>query len=291
MADNATAVEDRIEVRIEAITGRRPVSLSPLAGGCIGQVLRVDFSDGVPLVAKLGGADSRLDQEGGMLTYLAAHSRLPVPDVISAEPDLLLMSYLEGRGVLGPEAEVHAAELLADLHEVHADQFGFGTATQIGGLVQPNPWADDWVGFFAEQRLIYMGRQALKASRLPGAVFARLEIFAGHLNRWLTTEFRPSLIHGDMWGGNVLCQGGRIAGFVDPAIYFADREIELAFATLFNTFGPAFFEAYQGRRPLAPGFFEERRDIYNLYPLLVHVRLFGGSYVASVETSLARFGF
>lgn len=287
MADNTTSVE----ARIEAITGRRPVSLAPLAGGCIGQVLRADFSDGAPIVAKLGGADSRLDQEGGMLTYLADHSRLPVPEVISAAPDLLLMSYFDGRDAVTPAAEAHAAELLADLHEVSADRFGFETATLIGGLVQPNPWADDWVGFFAEQRLLYMGRLALDAGRLPAAIFARLEKFAGQLERWLTSASRPSLIHGDMWGGNVLCHGGRIAGFVDPAIYYADAEIELAFATLFNTFGPAFFEAYQGRRPLAPGFFEERRDIYNLYPLLVHVRLFGGSYVASVETILAGFGF
>ena len=75
-----------------------------------------------------------------------------------------------------------------------------------------------------------------------------------------------------------------------PAIYFADAEIELAFATLFNTFGDSFFARYSERRPLRPGFFEERRDLYNLYPLLVHVRLFGGGYVGAVERILDRFG-
>jgi fructosamine-3-kinase len=88
----------------------------------------------------------------------------------------------------------------------------------------------------------------------------------------------------------VLSKGGRIAGFVDPAIYYADAEIELAFSTLFSTFGEAFFKRYGEIRPLREGFFEERRDIYNLYPLLVHARLFGGSYAQSVDSVLTRFG-
>ena len=99
----------------------------------------------------------------------------------------------------------------------------------------------------------------------------------------------PSLIHGDLWTGNVLCHDSRIAGLVDPAIYHADAEIELAFATLFGTFGDAFFARYTEHRPLAPGFFEARRDLYNLYPLLVHTALFGGSYARSVDRTVRRF--
>ncbi len=83
----------------------------------------------------------------------------------------------------------------------------------------------------------------------------------------------------------------RIAGFVDPAIYFGHPEIELAFSTLFGTFGEPFFRRYAELRPLRPGFLEHRRDLYNLYPLLVHVRLFGGSYVNSVDGTLKRLGF
>jgi fructosamine-3-kinase len=102
---------------------------------------------------------------------------------------------------------------------------------------------------------------------------------------------RPSLIHGDVWTTNVLAEGEQITAFLDPAIYFAHAEIELAFTTLFGTFGPAFYERYHQIRPIGPGFFETRRDLYNLYPLLVHVRLFGGSYVNSVHQILARFGY
>ncbi len=133
-----------------------------------------------------------------------------------------------------------------------------------------------------------MGRRALDAGRLPGATFAALEAFCGKLDRFVAPGARPGLIHGDVWGGNVLARAGRIAAFVDPAIYFADAEIELAFSTLFGTFGEAFFERYRQIRPIAPGFLEVRRDLYNLYPLLVHTRLFGGGYAARVERILAR---
>ena len=136
-----------------------------------------------------------------------------------------------------------------------------------------------------------MAGEALAAGRLPKAAMARIEKFAGRLGDFLPADSRPSLIHGDLWTGNVLCRGGRVAGFVDPAIHYADAEVELAFATLFGTFGDAFFARYAQHRPLRPGFFEERRELYNLYPLLVHVRLFGGHYVQGVERTLGRFGF
>ena len=112
---------------------------------------------------------------------------------------------------------------------------------------------------------------------------------AGRLGRWIDEPDQPGLIHGDCWGGNVLCRRGRVAAFIDPAIYYADPDMELAFGTLFATFGPAFFRRYQDIRPLRPGFFEARRDLYNLYPLLVHVRLFGGTYLTGVERVLDRF--
>lgn len=98
----------------------------------------------------------------------------------------------------------------------------------------------------------------------------------------------PSLLHGDLWTGNVLVRDGRVAGLVDPPICRGHREIELAFATLFGTFGSDFFDAYASTLPLAPGFHEERRDIYNLYPRLVHVRLFGSGYLAGIDATLRR---
>ncbi len=280
-----------IEETIAAAAGSPPLRFSALGGGCIADVQRVRLADGTDLVAKIGDPGSGLALEGFMLRYLAEHSRLPVPEVLHAEDTLLLMSCIETGGGLGSKAQVHAAELLADLHSVTADKFGFERDTVIGGLHQPNPGTKSWTAFFRDQRLLYMAGQGQKAGRLPGRTLDRIEALAGRLERWLDDDVEASLIHGDMWGGNVLCNSRGIAGFVDPAIYHAHAEIELAFSTLFGTFSDAFFGRYREIRPLRPGFFEERRDLYNLYPLLVHVRLFGGHYVGSVERTLSQFGF
>jgi fructosamine-3-kinase len=279
-----------IEDLIAQATGSRPRGSSPMSGGCVGEVTRVDLENGQTIVAKIGGPGSGLAVEGHMLRYLGGHSRLPVPAVLYAEERLLLMAYVETDGALTAGAEVHAADLLADLHAITDEAFGFGKDTVIGGLHQPNPRTTSWLAFFRDQRLLYMGREALRAGRLPGRLMGRLETFAGRLQRWLDDGSRPALVHGDLWTGNVLCKDGRVAAFIDPAVYYADAEIELAFGTLFGTFGEAFFDRYREHRPLQPGFFEERRDLYSLYPLLVHVRLFGGSYVGSVERTLRQFG-
>lgn len=275
---------------IAKVTGKRPRRFAPLLGGCIGDVYRVELAGGGTVVAKLGDGGSGLGLEGLMLHYLSEHSALPVPEVLHAEDGLLIMSWIEGGDGIGAAAQAHAAELLAALHGVTAERFGFERHTLIGGLDQPNPWSERWIPFFRDQRLLYMGGQALAAGRLPKKLMGRLEALAGRLERWLEEPERPSLIHGDVWTGNVLCRRDRVVGFVDPAIYYADPEIELAFSTMFGTFTEPFFERYGEIRPLRPGFFEERRDLYNLYPLLVHVRLFGGSYAASVERTLKRFG-
>ncbi len=279
-----------IKDTIARAAGSPPAGFSAMGGGCIGDVYRVRLEDGRTLVAKVGDEGSGLDLEGFMLDYLAQHSRLPVPEVLHAEDGLLLMTYIETQGGLDAAAQVHGAGLVADLHGVTADRFGFERATVIGGLHQPNPWTDSWIEFFRDQRLLHMGGEAVRAGRLPARLMGRIETLCGRLDKWIEEPAAPSLLHGDMWTGNVLVRDGRVAGFVDPAIYYGDPEIELAFSTLFGTFSAPFFERYQELRPLRPGFHEERRDLYNLYPLLVHVRLFGGSYVASVERTLGRFG-
>lgn len=281
---SAELLKDNITI----LTGKKPRGLVRLSGGNVAEVYQVTFSKADPIVTKLGGG---LVLEARMLTFLKDHSHLPVPDVIHVDNSLLLMDYLASRGTLNMAAQNHAGELLADLHSITARSFGFKWDTVIGGLHQPNPETTDWLSFFRDHRLLYMGQQAEESGRLPTQILGRLKDFCDCLERWISSPPQPSLIHGDMWGGNVLCQENQISGFIDPAIYFADPEIELAFSTLFSTFGDGFFERYQEHRKIAPGFFEERREIYNLYPLLVHVRLFGGTYVASVNATLKRFGF
>lgn len=272
--------------RIHAHLGAGIVGEQALAGGCIADVRRLTLSDGRDVVAKLGQG---LALEGFMLTYLADHSRLPVPKVLFCAEDLLVMDYLPTSGALSDAAQEDAADHLAALHGVTAERFGFDRTTVIGGLKQPNAEDTSWCDFFRDQRLMYMTETAVHTKKLPAEVALRIAKLADRLERWIDDTARPSLIHGDMWTGNVLVRNDRIAGFVDPAIYYADPEIELAFSTLFGTFGEAFFKRYAEHRPIRPGF-SERKDIYNLYPLLVHVRLFGAPYVGDVDMILRRFG-
>lgn len=274
--------------RVEAALGRRPIDAQALHGGCIAEVVKLTFDDGGFAVAKFA-REGKLSLEGYMLDYLRRHSALPVPTVLAVEDDLLLLDYLDGGDALGAAAQEDAAQHLAALHAVRGDSFGLERDTLIGPLHQPNPPSDRWVEFFRDQRLLYMGRVARDSGHLPDKTFDALEAFCGRLERYIDEPEAPALIHGDMWAGNILAKGSRISGFVDPAIYFADPEIELAFSTLFGTFGEPFFKRYDELAGLRAGFFEARRDIYNLYPLLVHTALFGGSYARSVARILARF--
>ncbi len=281
-----------LRTEIETAVGRRPVDIAPLSGGCIGQVYRIRLAGGETVVAKFDdGPAPKLATEAMMLRYLRQHSQLPVPAVLFSADHLLLMEFLPGGSRFSAKAQAHAAELLAALHDVSVPLYGFEQETLIGGLPQPNEWMHNWLDFFRERRVMHMAEEAAAHGRLPVNYLGRLENFCARLDQWLLEPARPSLLHGDVWTTNVLAVGDRITGFVDPAIYYGHPEIELAFTTLFGTFGEPFFKRYQELRPLPAGFFETRRDIYNLYPLLVHVNLFGGGYVRSVDETLRRFGF
>jgi fructosamine-3-kinase len=279
-----------LKVMISEILGQTPVRTTPLSGGCIGDVAYALLPDGSSVVVKSAGPGGALDIEAFMLRYLAEHSRLPVPRVLHAEPTLLLMEFIEGQSRFTAAAERHAAELLADLHSISAPRFGFERDTLIGPLTQPNPQTASWIDFFRDHRLIHMARVAVESTQIDNRLYSRLRRLADKLPALLHEPERPSLLHGDVWTTNVLARGDRVTGFIDPAVYFGHPEIELAFITLFGTFRPAFFERYIQLRPIRAGFFETRRDIYNLYPLLVHVRLFGGGYAAQIGEILQNLG-
>lgn len=277
---------------VELALGERLQSARPMGGGCIGEVYKVELEDGTPLVAKVDrDRGSHLEREAYMLRYLSKKSDLPVPEVFHGSETLLLMEFIEGNSNFSHGAEHHAAELLATLHGITADAYGHQRDTLIGSLDQPNPWTESWTEFFRDHRLLYMAGVAQEAGRLPMQDRHRIERLAGRLDDLIEEPEQPSLIHGDAWSANVLTRGDRITGFLDPAIYHADPEMELAFISLFDSFGEAFFGRYREIRGIKDGFLEVRRDIYNLYPLLVHVYYFGGGYLGSVRESLNLFAF
>ena len=284
-----------VAARLARLPGMEVHALQPLSGGMIASVHRVWLQDGRDLVVKAGDVDSRLDIEGDMLRHLARVSELPLPPLIHSAADLLVLGYVPGSSELDEAAQEHAAELLAALHDITWTHFGHEQDTLIGPLHQPNPPHARWVDFFREQRLLHMARVALQAGSITLALHERIERLAARLERWLQEPERPALIHGDVWATNLLADKGRITAFLDPAIYYAHEEIELAYTTLFgsrgHTFGDVFYRRYQEIRPIAPEFFEVRRHLYNLYPLLVHARIFGAHWPAEVSRTLERFGY
>jgi len=273
-----------VNERIEAALGARVLATSELDGGMIGTVHRVDLADGRTVVAKTG--ETPLTVEARMLRYLARHG-LAVPDVLSSDEDLLVLSYVEGDGPITPAVERDLADRLAALHATAADGFGFPFDTLCGPVPQPNPWTDRWIPFYRKHRLAPVRERCLDASVLDPAPDRRLGTVLDRLDELLVEPPEPGLVHGDVWAGNVLTDGRRVTAFLDPACYYAHPEIELAYVDWAGAVGRPFFERYDDRRGIQAGFFPERRFAYRLYPLLVHLLLFGSPYDDELAATLA----
>ncbi|MFC4550845.1 MULTISPECIES: fructosamine kinase family protein [Halorussus] len=286
----ADVPEDFVD-RVATAVGSEPTAVAELDGGEIGVVRRVDLADGRTVVAKTG--DAPLTVEARMLRYLETESDLPVPGMLHADNDLLVLEYVDGRATFTPAVERDAADRLAALHDVSAPTFGFPFDTLVGSVDLPNPWTDSWVEFYRDRRVEYAAGLVRESGRLPPSLAERVGEFADALDGLLVEPDAPGLVHGDLWTGNVLADpdAGEVRAFLDPACYYAHPEIELAYVDWTGTFGEAFFDRYRERRGIASGFFPERRDAYAVYPLLVHVYYFGESYVPELGETLSRLDF
>ncbi|MFT4892154.1 MAG: fructosamine-3-kinase [Halobacteriales archaeon] len=282
-------MSDALEERVERALGTPVSAVESLGGGMIGDAYRVDLADGRRRVAKVG--DTPLTVEDFMLRYLAEHSDLPVPTVHHASDDLLVLEYVEGTSEITPAVERDLADHLARLHDVTAPAVGFPRDTLDGPLEQPNPWTVSWIDFYREHRLERAAEGAREHGPLTGALAERLAALSTDLDGLLREPDRPALIHGDVWRTNVLARDGRVVAFLDPATYYAHPEIELSYVDWTDTGGDPFFDRYRDRRRIADGFFETRRDVYVLHPLLVHVRLFGEEYLEDLDRALERLGY
>ncbi len=264
------------------------VEVVELDGGEVGTVYRVDLDDGRRVVAKT--AETDLTIEARMLRHLDRVGGLAVPDVLHAAPELLVLEYIEGSSDVTPEAERDLADQLAALHSTGAEAFGFPFDTLTGRFRQPNPRTPDWPTFFGEHRLGHAATCAREEEVLPADCAGRVAAVVDDLPALLDHDPEPALIHGDIWRENVLTDGKSVRAFLDPACYYADREVELAYVDWTDTGGDAFFERYRETAGIDDGF-EERAAVYRLYPLLTHVRHFGEEYVDPLRDCLADSGY
>ncbi len=176
---------------------------------------------------------------------------------------------------------------LAHLHLTHQKSFGFENDNFIASLPQKNNPLENWTDFFVENRLEPLVGKAYFDQLIPIEFLRKFQKLYPKLDSIFPKE-NPSLIHGDLWTGNCLCGPEGKPCLIDPAVYFGHREMDLAFSRLFGGFDNRFYEAYDSILPLEPGF-ESRIGVYNLYPLLVHLNLFGTAYLPAIEKTINRF--
>ena len=234
---------------------------------------RVTQPDGPPLAVKRTRYDARLEAHGLRLLEGAG---APVPPVLEVTADRLVMPWVDG-----PADWELLGSTLAKVHRTTSATFGLDHDNLIGGLAQRNTPDVHWGSFFAETRVL----DHLDDPAVPRDLAHRLRAACqGPLQSLLEAHQPvPSLIHGDLWAGNIVA--GR--WLIDPAVAYADREMELAFMTMFGGIPRAMFDAYLDEWPLKEGW-ERRRPALRLHHLLVHVRLFGGGYVAQLAQTLER---
>ncbi|WP_375584862.1 fructosamine kinase family protein [Cyclobacterium xiamenense] len=228
------------------------------------------------------------EREG--LDRLRAHCSLYVPQTLACgsheDRHFLLMDWIGS----GPEQADYSEQLgegLAELHMCTSESFGLDRNNYIAVLAQKNKPKSRWYDFFVENRLEPQLQLAFYNQLIDSDFMARFRSLYEHLQDFFPSE-KPALLHGDLWSGNVLPDATGAPALIDPAVYFGHREVDLAFSRLFGGFDDRFYEAYRSVFPLEQGF-DERVAVYNLYPLLVHLNLFGKAYLSGIEHTLRRF--
>jgi fructosamine-3-kinase len=265
-------------------------------GGCIANSSRIATEESV-FFLKWGAAqvaETFLSEAAGLRAMRAADLSLRVPEVYHVQgtsdegPGFILMEWIES-GVKDPEFWEGFGRGLVELHRYVGDRYGFEEDNFIGGLPQINDWMDDWPTFFCRCRLEPQVRIAREKDRWSSRWNKHLDRLYSRIDGWLPGAPEPSLLHGDLWSGNVMADAAGNAALIDPAVYYGHREADLAMTELFGGFDARFYAMYRDAWPLEPGY-EQRRDLYNLYHLMNHLNLFGKSYADSVETIMRRYG-
>jgi fructosamine-3-kinase len=273
--------------------GSPVTGLTRVGGGCINDAYEVHLADGTRLFCKTHPDPPpdffAVEAEG--LRWLRDADAVGVPTVVAvrnAPPAFLVVEWIEpahGRG--GDHHEERLGRELAALHRSGAPGFGWTRDGYVGELPQANEPADDWATFYRDRRLAPLVRRAVDEHLWETDAIATFDRLAAVLPTLVGAAEPPARLHGDLWGGNLLVDRAGRPWLLDPAPYGGHREIDLAMMRLFGGFGRRTFAAYDEAFPLTDGH-AERTPLYQLYPLLVHTLLFGGSYAHQALQALHR---
>ncbi len=257
------------------LLGVRVVSAARLSGGDLSSVSRLTLADGQSVIAKRGPL---VEEEATMLAALHT-TQVPVPAILAVERGLMLLEELPASGRIACSWG-HLAEVLDHLHRPARQQLGWDKDYGFGPVSIPNGRTDNWLEFWADKRL------RCHLPHIEPHLAHRVSRLADRLADHIPTTPPVALLHGDLWGGNILIEKDQVSGLIDPACYFGDREVDLAMLSLFDQPPAAFYDACG----LEQGW-QERQPVYRLWPLLVHVRLFGGAYHQQAGACLDALGF
>jgi fructosamine-3-kinase len=265
-----------------------------VGGGCINHASQV-VTPKASYFLKWNAAPLPLmfTSEAKGLQLLGEMNTIRTPEVYKVQeaqtelPAFILMEWIERRSGFDQQL---CGQQLAQLHLYSSSEnYGLDHDNYIGSTPQYNDWMYDWIEFFREKRLKPQLELAIHKGRCDSSRRKKLEILMSHLDNWLAGVTRkPSLLHGDLWGGNVIGDETGKPVLIDPAVYYGDREADLAFTQMFGGFSSTFYQAYQEVYPLEPDF-QTRFEIYNIYHILNHLNLFGESYGYSLDATLQRF--
>ena len=282
-----------LKATLGSLLGTGVASARAIAGGDINRAYEVALADGRRLFVKTNDRSPRgmFAAEARGLGWLGEAGALRIPSVVAvAAPEdrqQFLVLELVATGAPARDFDERLGRGLAALHRFGAPGFGLDHDNFIGWLPQANAAANRWPDFYRARRLEAQLRRAADEGRASSRMRQGFDRLFGALEDLCGPAEPPARLHGDLWGGNLLCDEGGSPCLIDPAVYGGHREIDLAMMRLFGGFGPRVFDAYDEAWPLADGH-RERVALYQLYPLMVHVNLFGGGYVGSVEAALER---
>lgn len=280
-----------IEQQIEKVTGSRfrIHGNQSLGGGCINSAFRVSDRERSYFIKTNDVRHAYMfEAEAEALREMSSSNTVRVPEPVCygeyGDQSYVVMEYLE----LGGSADMaEFGRQLAAMHQVTADRFGWHIDNTIGSTPQPNSPADNWVEFWREQRLGFQLQTA--AGNDYGGELQRLgeRLLAEMPALFTTHDPVPSMLHGDLWGGNYGALRDGTPVTFDPAFYYGDREADLAMTTLFGGFGGQFYAAYNEAWPLDDGY-ELRKNFYNIYHIINHLNLFGGGYHGQAISMIER---
>jgi protein-ribulosamine 3-kinase len=289
-----TAIPAEAAKMISDQTNLKITGFSFVGGGCINHGGKLDTTSGAYFL-KWNDAlkyPGMFQAEALGLSVLRTSNAIRIPQVINVgqtrSHQYIVLEFIES----APKHKDYWPNLgrsLASLHQINARAFGLDHNNYIGSLRQDNNQHPRWADFFIEQRLDAQLKLAVHKKLADTSLVQQFERLYKKLPAIFPQE-KPSLLHGDLWSGNLITDEHGQPCLIDPAVNYGHREAELAFTHLFGGFDPQFYEAYEEIFPLQPGF-TQRMDLYNLYPLLVHANLFGQSYIAQIKSVLRRYEF